>query len=297
MGDFNIDLLSYINHKPTNEFLTAMQSLNYFELISRPTRFPINKAKGRPSLIDHIYCNFQPNCISGILTNPVSDHLPTFLLIPSIKPKIETEKIQFRLFDDVSRQQFSRDLSGVHWEQILTRQSVDENFIVFQNTLNLLYNKHFRIKTKTIHKSGKSSPWISQGILKSVKTKNFLYKQYLLKLIPYRRYSYYSNKLKEIIKIAKRKYYENYFSSFKTNLKKSWEKINSLTNQNKRSPKRKQSPILVNGVVTNDSKLIADDFNAYFSNIASKLDKYLPPPSSDPLSYLFDLHGCDTCNH
>ena len=150
LGDFNIDLLSYLAHKPTNQFLSAMQSLNYFELISRPTRFPINNARGRPSLIDHIYCNFHPNCVSGILTNPVADHLPTFVLLPSVKPKVEVTKIQFRLFDTHSRQQFTRALCNISWEELLTRQSVNDNFNLFYETLNNIYNQHFQIKTKVI---------------------------------------------------------------------------------------------------------------------------------------------------
>ena len=43
LGDFNIDLLNYQNHRPTEQYLTHMQSINYYELISRPTRFPTDK--------------------------------------------------------------------------------------------------------------------------------------------------------------------------------------------------------------------------------------------------------------
>ena len=246
LGDFNIDLLGILDHKPTSEFLSAMQAMNYFELISRPTRFPINNAKGRPSLLDHIYCNFHSNCISGILTNPIADHLPTFLLLPSVKPKVEPSKIQFRLFDEPSRQQFSRSLCNISWEETLSRPSVDENYNLFQSTVNVLYNRHFHIKTKIVKERSNSSPWISSGILKSIKTKNILYKQYILKLIPYNRYSTYSNRLKRLINAAKKRYYEIFFSNFKTNLKKTWQTVNNITSQNKKSARPKQSPILVN---------------------------------------------------
>ena len=38
LGDFNIDILNFLNHKPTYQFMSTMQALDYFELISRPTR-------------------------------------------------------------------------------------------------------------------------------------------------------------------------------------------------------------------------------------------------------------------
>ena len=285
-GDFNIDLLNYLNHKPTCQFLTSMQSQNYFELVSRPTRFPINNEKGRPSLLDHIYCNFIDPCISGILTNPVSDHLPTFLLLPTFKPKPEVKKIQFRLFDANSCHQFTRALCQISWEELLSCDSVDENFDIFYNTLYNIYNQFFQIKTKVLHSRMHFSPWMSSGLIKSVKEKNRLFKLYQLKIISYSRYSSYSNRLKTVIKAAKKSYYENYFSNFKQNLKKSWETINTLTNMKKRTPLSKKTSLLIDGVVTNDSKRVANDFNSFFTNIASTLDEKLPEPQTDPLTYL-----------
>ena len=54
LGDFNINLLEHSDHLPTNIFLNAMQALNYFPHISRPTRFPDSPQLGQPSLLDQI---------------------------------------------------------------------------------------------------------------------------------------------------------------------------------------------------------------------------------------------------
>ena len=282
LGDFNIDLLNYLKLKPTEQYLTHMQSNNYYELISRPTRFPVNQRgnKAKPSLLDHIYSNFSTEFISGILTLPLSDHLPTFLVLPTTKPKTELTKVQFRLFDRVSREQFTRALCAISWEELLTSPSVDTNFDIFHNKLTSLYNRFFHIKTKTLRHDTVNSPWLSSGIMKSIKTKNKLYKKYLLKLIPYAEYTIYSNRLKTIIKAVQ------YFSNFKQSLKKSWETINHITTGKRSSSSRKRNPISVNGVITNDPKVIAEDFNEHFSKIALKLDESLPSPCTDPLSYL-----------
>ena len=81
IGDLNINLLEHTSHTPTNNFLASLQTLNFYPHISRPTRFPDSSNLGEPSLLDHIYTNFNSNFHSGILHFPVSDHLPIFLKI------------------------------------------------------------------------------------------------------------------------------------------------------------------------------------------------------------------------
>ena len=90
IGDLNINLLEHTTHPPTNNFLINLQALNFFPHISRPTRFPDSLHLGEPSLLDHIYTNFNGNFTSGILHFPISDHLPIFLniSIPSGKPAL-----------------------------------------------------------------------------------------------------------------------------------------------------------------------------------------------------------------
>ena len=81
-GDFNINLLEHSTNSPTNNFLTTMQSLNYFPHISRPTRFPEDNSTASPSLLDHIWTNFTAPSSTGIFLSPLSDHLPVFLNLP-----------------------------------------------------------------------------------------------------------------------------------------------------------------------------------------------------------------------
>ena len=61
--------------------VTTMQSNNYFPQISRPTRFPDNNSAASPSLLDHIWTNFNESASSGILHFPLSDHLPILINI------------------------------------------------------------------------------------------------------------------------------------------------------------------------------------------------------------------------
>ena len=77
-GDFNIDLLNFHQHWPTNEFV---DSFSLFSLIIQPKRIR-NKFK---TPIDNNYSNMiTPNKISGNLTAQVSDDIPKFVIAPNI---------------------------------------------------------------------------------------------------------------------------------------------------------------------------------------------------------------------
>ena len=124
IGDLDINLLEHTTHPPTNNFLVNLQALNFFPHISRPTRFPDSLQLGDPSLLDHIYTNFNGNFTSGIIHFPVSDHLPIFIniTIPSEKPKLH--KVEYRNITQTNKQLFSNKLSTVQWNELLTHDVI-----------------------------------------------------------------------------------------------------------------------------------------------------------------------------
>ena len=69
-------------------------------------------------------------------------------------------------------------------------------------------------------------PWISKGILKSIKRKNDLFKKIvrcknnIIKTQKYEEYRVLKNNLNEIISRSKKMYYEKYFTTTNNNLKK-----------------------------------------------------------------------------
>ena len=60
LGDFNINLLNYDIHLPTNEFLDSFSSHNFLSHILQPSRVTTNSR----TLIDNIFSNIAvPNII------------------------------------------------------------------------------------------------------------------------------------------------------------------------------------------------------------------------------------------
>lgn len=284
-GDFNINLLEHNDHLPTNNFLSMMQSCNYFPCISRPTRFPDDNSTAAPSLLDHIWTNFTAPSSPGILFSPLSDHLPVFLNLPTVEKLNETHKISFRLMNNVNCAKFKAKLSEVHWNSLLSHHDTNTNCNLFLDTIYNIYYSSFpkitkQISTKRLHK-----PWITQGILKSIQHKFKLYKYYKLGIIGFDAYKQYRNYLTNLIKISKQNYYLQKFSNFRLSTKKIWETLNELSNSKTKTSSTTKSIVYKNRIL--DSKQeICEAFNDHFTSIAPTLAHKLPHTDTSPNSFL-----------
>ena len=105
-----------------------------------------------------------------------------------------------------------------------------------------------------------------------------------LKIVTRAENNTFKNKVKKIIDKAKSKYYRDYFAYNRTKLKNTWKMIRSLTSRQPRTHSIKT--IIWNNKEYFEESAIAGAFNDYFSSIAQKLDESLPPPRTDPLSYI-----------
>ena len=79
LGDFNIDLMHYNEHKPTNEFLDSLASNSYLPYIIQPSQH----ASHSRTLIGNIFSNVISKDIFHNITATISDHLPQFLISPN----------------------------------------------------------------------------------------------------------------------------------------------------------------------------------------------------------------------
>ena len=77
ISDFNVNMLNFETHGPTNDYINSLLSKSFLPLITLPTRIKNQSA----TLLDHIWSNKMCNIYnSGILINSLSDHFPVFYI-------------------------------------------------------------------------------------------------------------------------------------------------------------------------------------------------------------------------
>jgi hypothetical protein len=90
------------------------------------------------------------------------------------------------------------------------------------------YNKHFPLRpVKATKVRLNQSPWITQGIVKSSRKKDKLYRKFLKTQNETNetKYKLYRNKLTHVIRKTKKMYFEKKFQTCKSDIKKTWDTI------------------------------------------------------------------------
>jgi Reverse transcriptase (RNA-dependent DNA polymerase) len=89
------------------------------------------------------------------------------------------------------------------------------------------------------------------------------------------KYKNYRNMYNSLIRSSKKLYYDNILKLNINNLKKTWSVLNEAINKSK--TKSKITEIICNGIVFDDPKSIAQQFNLFFTSVASKLSDDINP--------------------
>ena len=84
-------------------------------------------------------------------------------------------------------------------------------------------------------------------------------------------YKYYRNKLKNLIRIAKKNYYCTKFSQAQNNIKSTWNTINELLGNRKSNISLPSSFLNNEYDEISDPQLIANKFNGFFENVGPDL--------------------------
>ena len=277
LGDFNINLLqAHLNHQ-INNYVDTLLSYSVKCVINKPTRIGTSSR----TLLDHIYTNSTRRSINGIAKADISDHLPTFIIVQDTKMTFKaTNKFYVRDMKNFSLESFCLDLSNK-----LENFAIDESCSLHNSVENFIelfsdvVNSHAprRVASKKEMKL-KQKPWMTKGLLKSIKLKNKMYKQFLKKqdLIQYSEYKKYRNILNHVIDYAKQNYYKSTLTEERHNVRKTYEKINEIV---KLKAKNRTFPShLINdeGETVSDTTNIALALNKHFSSIGKKLAETIP---------------------
>ena len=123
----------------------------------------------------------------------------------------------------------------------------------------------------------KLNPWMTSGILKSIKARDKLYKH--MKSCPPNSLEYESSRinlktcnsiLQKSIRNAKNLYYGREFEKHKNDSRKTWSTLKNLISKNKHSNEF-PSYFLINSIKETEPKIIANRFKEFFTNIVPLL--------------------------
>lgn len=289
-GDFNLDLLKAESKPIIDDFLNSNLTHCFLPTITRPTR--INpKSK---TLIDNIFTNFVTKKIESCnLICIISDHLPQILkldLKPRIAPKVKISKRDMRRFNEMD---FILDFITIDWVETLSNKNTSERLEAFISKVNSKIDVHAPIKTSWKKAQPPKNPWITRGLLKSITTKNSLYKKFLkakdpeLKSQKHDKFKKHRNLLSKLIRISKNNYYKTFFSDNSHNLKQKWKVVNEIIGTKSKSDLSPKLLLHGNVQITND-KDIAETFNNFYGSVADHTKNKIPQTDKTFNEYLGD---------
>ena len=287
LGDFNYDVLQCHDITLIQRYVDLFMCTGFAPLINKPTHF-----KGKASTsIDQIWCNIvSENIHSGILNISTSAHRPIFASIPTCaesmfslnepgKNTLQIHNICTKNIDkfDIEIDRLNSEYSSITVNPDLAPVACETEFNSYYTMLTKIYNSNFLENIDTTNKrSFFNKPWISVGIAKSCKTKNWLHNQSIKHRNKPRAqetkdaYNSYRARLRDIIRTSKNDYYSKRFNNCNGDLKKCWKVINEM--RHKKRSVSFPNCIEFNKKLIVDRRLILNKFNEYFVNIAKNLN-------------------------
>ena len=172
--------------------------------------------------------------------------------------------------------------------------NVDNQFDEFHKRLLEEIDHFLPEKTRKINpRSTCREPWVSPGLLTSIKHCKKLYRKHLKNQSnkqTYEKYKRYNTELKRTKRAAMKQHYNSKCTEHKENTKKLWQTINQVIRKTNNKTEVIESLRIDNVHVTNGSRIV-NEFGRYYSTIGKKLAQEMPRPRRTIESYLRNVES------
>lgn len=203
-GDLNCDIIQTNLNSQEERYLDILSDLGFIACIDKVTR-PASK-----TCIDHFFITLPLSftASSAVLETEITDHFTTYLELQSTRSK--NMEINNCTSKTINWQSIGVELNSFNWNNILNSVDVDEASEMFNKVIGQILDKYTIIENKSA-KASKLKPWITNGLLKSIRYRDKLSKQ--LRHHPFNtqlraRFTRYRNILISLIKKAKYRFYK-----------------------------------------------------------------------------------------
>ena len=164
-----------------------MYAYYFFPCIDKPTRVVPGPRGTSISLIDNIFTNHVYRKInSGNLVTDLSDHFPNFISVKGPRfddnDKLKPSYKQSGQLKENNIKGFKNFISLVNWDFVNQDNDPEIAYKNFLHKIIELFNIQCPMKTiKISNRKTPRKPWVTPGILKSIRTTHKMYKKYITK--------------------------------------------------------------------------------------------------------------------
>ena len=160
-----------------------MYASSFYPTINTPTRITSTSI----TLVDNIFYNcFTKDVMSNKIKTSISDNLTQFLRVSNKNSnKVTKKQIEIITFNKKTttknKEKITAELDKVNWDEFLelSKNDINISFKLFIQKISQFYEKHCAPKKVLKRETNNHfKPGLTQGILKSIKIKNRIYKQF-----------------------------------------------------------------------------------------------------------------------
>lgn len=173
-------------------------------------------------------------------------------------------------------------ISKENWTEVLQSENIQLAANIFYTTFNKLLDQCRINHKKNTNKFYKIKPWITQGLIKSIKNRDKMKHQLLknnsLELLM--EYKTYRNRLSKLLKKSKHDYYRNNIKDNQSDMKKIYQIISDATNEKSKHSSESIQIMADNDIAFRDNKEMSNYCNNYFINVGINMLTNIKKPAN-----------------
>ena len=230
LGDFNINLLPENSSSSlVKNWVDHLDMYGLKQLITEPTRVEKLGKKITSSLIDHIYVNCEPIIERSFISHhSISDHKAvicslSYNMIKRPSKRANHKYITYRNFKSFSQSAFLNELQSTNFSHVLLNADPNEATNIFIKTLMSIVDKHAPLRRKRVKYESNPS-WLTNNIRSEMKKRDDLKKAKL-----FDEYKKQRNKVLNLVRKAKKAYFNKLVSNYNSKTISIWRAINEFT--------------------------------------------------------------------
>lgn len=269
VGDINIQILDDSMDDLGHRYMNIMYEFGFYQLLKSVTR-PQSK-----NCLDHIF--FKTNnklleFIPSVYHSNITDHYTTTALITFIN-KVDFEDSEtYKYNSNINYDDLLLDISNETWDTVMSCNDPDNGIEIFYQILNTNIIKHTNKTTQKVSsKFKKIKPWITNGIVKSIRTRDKLaskLRKEPFNIILKNKFKKFRNILSNVIKRAKANYFSIKLEKYSNNSKMFWQTVREAANIEVNKKEQFNEIVSRNGLILSDKNILQQNLTRILQTLA-----------------------------